>query len=231
MLSTSDVQAAVNPLRFIFWGGIIWIVDISFTSTTNGVGFRCDILDDTVGTLLIAYGLFNLSRAPIDLAYDRIMLFLKVVIVASVFSTGIDHFIFERPTVLSFALSLLNLAQLVGTVLFCLAMKWFCRSASLFTVARSWHTTMVLFIAIYLVPMGLFYLCSLLAMLTGSSFNVDLGVAGLLLIPLFVWPLIHLFVSTSRMLRAADAGLAEPDPAARGFPEGNPNDAFFNDRE
>ena len=45
-------------------------------------------------------------------------------------------------------------------------------------------------------------------MLAGESFNVDLGPAGLVLQVVFAIPLIHLFVATSRMARAAEAGVA-----------------------
>ncbi len=45
MLSWQHVHAAVKALRWIFIGGILWIVDVKFNSF--------DVLDDTVGTLLI----------------------------------------------------------------------------------------------------------------------------------------------------------------------------------
>jgi hypothetical protein len=71
----------------------------------------------------------------------------------------------------------------------------------------------LLFVLIYLVPLGSFYLLSMAAAVTGRSFNFDLGPAGLLVLPVFAVPLVHLFVSTSRMRRAAEAGpLAEAGP-------------------
>ena len=72
----------------------------------------------------------------------------------------------------------------------------------------------MLFVVIYLIPLGLFYLAAGVAILTGESFHIDLGPLGLLLLPVFAIPVIHLFVSTSRMARSADR--ASPDQGGIG---------------
>jgi hypothetical protein len=41
----SDVHSAVRPLRFIFWGGIFWILYLNLNFTTNGTGIHVDLLD------------------------------------------------------------------------------------------------------------------------------------------------------------------------------------------
>lgn len=203
MLSADHVASAVKPLRMIFWGGVLWIFDVTFTSG----GFRLDLLDDTVGVLLIAAALFRLARAPVPGRYHPIMSFLRVVAVASLFSTAVKHFTFDYPAPLSFLLAVISLAQLVATVLFCAAMKMFCDHAALPQVARSWHVTLLLFGLIYTLPLGLFYAAGLVALATGTQLHLSLGLWALLLLPIFVAPLIHLFVSTSRMRRAAASTL------------------------
>jgi len=222
MLSWEQVQAAVRPLRLIFWGGILWLIDFSFSSTTNGEGFRCDVLDDTVGTVLITVALFRLSAAPVPGRYASVMFAIKVIAICSVVETVIKHFIFPHPAPLDFIFGVLGLAQLLGTVLFCMAMKWFCIDAGMIQVAESWRVTFLLFCFLNALPLGLLNLASMFAMITDSSFHVNLGPAGLLLLPVILLPLIHLFISTSRMRRAAEVGLTSPPG---GFPVVLPSDS------
>ena len=62
MLDWQQVHAAVRPLRLIFWGAsYIWIIDLTFTTTTNGTGFRFDLLDDTLATVMISVAVFRLA--------------------------------------------------------------------------------------------------------------------------------------------------------------------------
>ncbi len=217
MLSWDYVNAAIRPLRFIFWGGILWIFDLTFSTTTGGTGFRCDLLDDTLATILIAVGVFRLARTPIPGKYATVMAFIKGVALASIAETALKHFIFPHPAPLEILLLVLGICQLTATLLFCLAMKWFCRTAGLLKVAASWNVTLLLFCAVYLLPLGLFYLAGLIVILAHGSFNIDLGPAGLLLLPVFAVPLIHLFISTSRLRRTAELGRVAP-PAPGGFP-------------
>jgi len=71
--------------------------------------------------------------------------------------------------------------------------------------------------------LGFFFLAGLIAIFASTSFNLNLGPAGLLLLPVFALPLIHLFVSTSRLRRAAESGSVEP-PAPGCFPAIVPTD-------
>lgn len=89
-------------------------------------------------------------------------------------------------------------------------MRWFCEEARLDRAAQSWRTTTLLFVVIYLIPLGLCYLAGCVSILIGRSFHFELGPLGLLLLPVFAVPLIHLFMSTSRMARSA----REPPPFA-----------------
>jgi hypothetical protein len=83
-------------------------------------------------------------------------------------------------------------------------MRWFCEQARLARSVASWRLTTTLFVVIYLLPLGFFYLAAAWAIATGSSFHINLGAGGLLLLPIFAVPLIHLFVSTSRMRHEAE---------------------------
>lgn len=225
MLPWETVRAAITPLRFIFWGGLLWIFDVSFSNTINGRGFRFDILNDTVGTILITIGVARLAAAPVPGKYRAIMKYICAIALVSVVVTAFKHLVFPYPSLLEVLFTLFNMCQLAATILFSLAMRWFSEEAGLPRPAASWNVTLILFCLIYGLPLGLLYLAGLVAMLGNTSFNIRLGPAGLLLLPLFATPLIHLFVSTSRLKRAAETGMVQPPPPG-GFPVYLPPDDF-----
>lgn len=202
------VKQAITPLRMIFWGGLLCIFDFNFSQTTNGRGFKFDILNDALGAILIAVGVFRLSAAPVHSRYATVMKFVQVVSVLAVLDATRDHFIMPMPQAVYFILNLFGLVTLVAIVTFCVAMRWFCEEANLLEASRSWSVTTALFAIIYLLPLGLLYIITALTIVTGKSFNINLGPAGLLLLPVFAIPLIHLFVSTSRVKRDAETVLA-----------------------
>jgi hypothetical protein len=224
LLTTDDVRRAVKPLRLIFWGGLLCIFDITFGQTTNGRGFRCDILNDAVGAFLIAWGVFALAEIRVDERYKQAMTFVKIMSVLAVLNAVRAHFVFNMPTLLSFLLTVYGLVSLAAIVVFCIAMRWFCEVAWLPEAARSWQTTTVLFVLIYAVPLGLFNLASCFAILTGKSFHINLGPFALLLLPVFAIPIVHLFVSTSRMAKSAESVKSESNFGVGTYDERQPRD-------
>jgi hypothetical protein len=198
-----DIRRTVFPLRLIFWGAIICIIDITFSSTTNGEGFKFDLLDDAVGAAMIAWGVSRLAGIYVQDRYRRVMRFVKIVAFLNIIDAIRDHFIMKLPDAVSFGLLLFSLLCLIAIVSFCVAMRWLCEEAALSIAVRSWRVTTVLFIVIYLVPLGLSYCASMIALVSGSSFNIDLGPLGILLLLVFLVPVVHLFISTSRMIRSA----------------------------
>lgn len=208
-MKLEDIKSAILPLRFIFWGGLLCVLDFSFSSTVNGSGFEFDILNDAVGAACIAWGAFKLAALQVDDRYARVMTFVKIVAALEVLDAIRDHFIMPyTPPIIDFLTNVFGLVVLAATVAFCVAMRWFCERANLRAAASSWRFTTLLFVFIYLLPLGLMYVAGCIAILTENSFHFDLGPAGLLLLPLFLWPVVHLFISTSRMKRAAEAYVA-----------------------
>lgn len=192
----SDIVRAVTPLRLVFLGGLLCVIDVSID------GF--DLLPDLLGLLLICVAVIRLRRFRVDDRYHSVM---TAVAAAAVVSTGIwifDQLPTRLPPLVSALRMLFSLLELAAIVAFALAMRWLAVAAGLDRAARSWQVTTVLFVAIYLLPLGLFDLVAVGALVTGSSFSFDLGPAGFfLLMPVLVLPLIHLFVSTSRMRNEA----------------------------
>jgi len=204
-VSVDEIRNTVTPLRLVFWGGLLCVLDFSFSETANGEGWKCDILNDFVGMVMITWAVFRLAGIKVNDRYAAAMVFVKVTAVLSCVDALHDHFIYPRPPALSFVLTLLGAAAMVATLLFCLAMRWLSMAAGLWRSAKSWGVSAVLFTVIYVVPLGLFYLAAAVAIATESSFHIELGAAGLLLLPVFFIPLIHLFVSTSRMKNEAES--------------------------
>lgn len=204
IMNVPIIEKTVTPLRMIFWGALLCVLDLSFSQTTNGGGFKFDLLNDALGAVLIAVGVFRLSALPVHSRYALAMGFVKVMAVIAILDAIREHFIMTWSTEWLVVFELLGLAMLAAVVLFCVAMRWFCQAYQLSQAERSWKVTTILFIVIYLIPLGLMYALTVQALTTDEPFHVDLGPAGLLLIPVFLVPLIHLFVSTSRMKRAAE---------------------------
>jgi hypothetical protein len=215
-MNAHSIKQAISPLRMIFWGGLLCIFDINFSQTTNGQGFKCDILDDSVGALLILVGVFKLSAIRVHNRYATVMSFIQVVSVLALINTIRAHFIFPLPSAVQLAIQVLGMATLAAIIAFCVAMRWLCEEAHLSNAARSWAFSTALFFIIYVIPLGGLYVVSAWANIAGKTFHIDLGPAGLLLLPIFAVPLIHLFVSTSRMKRAAEVALdvGSDEPAA-----------------
>jgi hypothetical protein len=190
-LSSHDIRRTITPLRMIFWGGLICVFDFNIN--------HFDLFNDLVGTLMIAWGVFKLGGLEIHEFYSKAMLFVKIVVVLSCLAALLEQFRYRNSDFLATLLSLLGVAEVIAIAVFCVAMRCLCIEAELGASARSWKTTKLLFTIIYLIPLGLFYCAAAVAIVTGESFNIQLGPAGLLLLPVFFVPLIHLFVSTSRM--------------------------------
>lgn len=198
-----SLPALITPLRLIFWGGLLCLIDVSFSQTVNGSGFKFDLLDDFLGMLLVTIGVFRLGRFAPSRSYAKGMAFVKVVAVVSTFKALIDHWVFRTPEPWDMFWTFFSMIELAAMVVFCSTMHLLCRVYDLDEAARSWKTTTFLYVVIYTIPLGLVYASSLVAGMTGKSFHYNVGGWALLAILFFVVPLIHFFVSTSRMARAA----------------------------
>lgn len=205
-MNACDIKRAITPLRLIFWGGIICVLDFKFN------GF--DVLNDVAGTIMIAWGVFSLGGMSVHEHYSRTMLFVKIVAAVCVFEAVLGHFRYDVNTFVLLLTHLFGMAKVLATVVFCVAMRWLCEAGGLARSRESWKMTAILFGVIYLVPWGVFHLAGLLAMITRRSFHFNLGPIVLLLLAVFIAPLVHLFVSTSRMKREAKSipvGIEEPE--------------------
>lgn len=194
-VASHDIHRIITPLRLIFWGGLICVLDFSINNF--------DLLNDFIGAIMIAIGVFQIATVKVHDRYSNAMLFVQVMAILWCITALIENFIFKVPPALSILFFLIGLAGMIAIIVFCVAMRWLSIEAKLDVSERSWKTTTTLFIIIYLIPLGFFYLIGIFAVASGNSFHIDLGPAALLLILVFFVPLIHFFVSTSRMKNEA----------------------------
>ncbi len=185
----------------IFWGGLLCLFDISYAQTTNGSGFRFDILNDALGMGLILWGCKQLAHFRVDERYAKAMTFVLIMALIEFLLAIKDHFVSPEPTppILTFVYSLASIAALIAAVMFCLAMRWLCQAAVLTESEQSWKTTTVLLISLNVIPLSLLHLAGILATVAGESFHYDIGPAAVLALAVLAIPLIFLFVSTSKM--------------------------------
>lgn len=209
----ADLRSAVRPLRWIFWGGLLCVIDVHYSTVTNGRGWHFDFLSDVVGMALIVAGLVRLLAVPVHDRYATVLRVCTAVAVLELLDAVRGHFIQPWPTPVVVGASLLHLLGFVATALFCVAMRWMCDAHGLADASRSWRTTLILFLVAWVIPLGMLQLVLLGSLLSGSPFAVALGPVLVLLVLVALLPLVHFFVSTSRTARAAEDGVGGmPDP-------------------
>jgi hypothetical protein len=167
-VATKDIKKAVTPLKFVFWGALVCLVDFTSSSRVNGEGWSFDILNDAAGAVLIAWGVWKLMNIPVNPSYDGWMTFVEVVAVLTVIEAVQAHYAGPRPEIMQTLLMILGLAQLVAIIAFCLCMRMLCIEGNLAKSVRSWRLTTILFAVIYFLPLGLFYAAHLFAIVTSS---------------------------------------------------------------
>lgn len=205
-ISTRDIQAAITPLRLVFWGGLLCLIDIHSTWNIAGQVWKIDVISDVIGTLMIAWGAFRLSMLSVDGWYRAAMTLVLTVASVAILVALHDHFVYEQPQWILGALLVASVVGLIASAAFCMAMRRLSAAADLEHSERSWRTTMQLVVFISLIPMGLVYAAGALATLVDetSAFQVPPSLASIVALAQIV-PLIHFFVSISRMAREAES--------------------------
>lgn len=154
-MQSHEIKKAVGPLRLIFWGGMICILDFSITDNAT---YKFDIISDVIGTIMITVGVFRLAEFEVHRRYSSAISFVKIIAILGIVAAIREHFLFQSPLPIVFVELLVGLASLGAVIALCVAMRWLSEDAGLGRAAQSWQTTMVLFVVLYALPMGLLYL-------------------------------------------------------------------------
>ena len=219
MLTTESVRAAANPLRLIFWGSLIWFLDLSFTTTQGSTGLRIDLLDDTLGTVMIMIGVTRLAAIPVSPTYRQAMTALRIIMLFSIAETVVAHFVFAEPDWYRWLVLLLQTAEGVGVGCFCFAMRRFCDAAGLPLLAWHWKICGRVILALYLLPLLLIDLLAIGAGEPHRTYNLDRDPAAALLLFILAVGIFALIYSLVCISRTRVAVLrAVPVVAPRGFP-------------
>ena len=196
------LRNAVRPLRCVFWGALLCVLDITID------GF--DLLPDTLGLVILGFGIVPLLPFADNPSYKTPMYFVVVVYVVSLLDTVRATLSLQVPAGYDVFERLLSLAEPAAVVIFVGCMRKLCAWHRRILAEASWRKTEKLWLWIYLVPLATITLLDIAYRINGESFRVDLGPAALLLIPVFLAPLVHFFMSTSRMSAAASARVRRP---------------------
>lgn len=196
---------AVAPLRLLCFGGLLWLLDVPITWTSNGRGFRFDVLNDAVGTAMIVRGLLGLRACWAEPRFRRDLLGCAVVAALATANALRAHVVAPLPVVVSSLVHVLALAVLACLILFAWSMRRLCLAAEATEAARSFRTTFWLFVGVHAVPLGALHAANLAALALDVSVRLDLGWFALPVFVVLLLPLAHLLLSTTRLRQAAYA--------------------------
>jgi hypothetical protein len=206
-----DAWTARNALGKIFWGTLICVLDFHFSQTSNGSGFKFDVINDVVGTVMIAWGLGQLAPLVADSTYVGIMRFCGAVAAMAVIDALLDHIVTPWPPpvrVIWVAFSLLCLASIYR---FCFAMRLFCGSVALLREEESWQSSQGLFLWLNVVPALILHAVSLPWLLSHGQRRLEIGPIAIVIVIVGFIPLVHILLSISRTRKA----LEEPGELAK----------------
>jgi hypothetical protein len=117
-------------------------------------------------------------------------------------ATSLDGmFRYHRPLPLAVANMILVVARVASAVAFTFTIGQLCERSGLRDAARSWRMTSCLLVGGNAIPATALQAVCLFAIAVGSRFHFDLGIAGVVLIPIFAAPVVHMFASISRLER------------------------------
>ncbi len=212
MTSQADILQAIKPLRMIFWGAVLILLNISCFWSLPGFRINLDIFNDLVGAILIAVGVTRLARLAVNHRYACFMRWAAVAAWLNLVPQALHSVVFAHPRPLSAMLSAIGLASMVGVFGFLWSMRILAQAAGLERSARSWTVTTILMQVFWVAPLSVLYSITAFVSITSQpEFDYDLGAGVVPVVALALLPLVHFFVSTSRMLRDARILVALPD--------------------
>jgi hypothetical protein len=200
------IDSAAGPLGWIFWGVLICILDLNIAQSSGDYGVRFDFVNDVIGTVLIAAGVFRLAQFEAGPTYATAMVLVKASALMAIAEAALSHFVVPLNHPLALVMWVLKDCVIAATVLFCFAMNWLSQSHGLGESLASWRTTCWLMVCLYLVPMSLLQLVVLVVMLGGGGrIQFQSLPLTVLVILVMLIPGVHLLLSLRRMSSEAES--------------------------
>lgn len=201
-LSLADLRRSILPLRLVFWGAVLCVVDFRIRSEIGTI----DLVSDFAGTALVLAGLWMLSGIRVDAVYRRGMRFAAVAALASLAGQLVDFAPASLQRSARPFVELAGLLEVAAVAVFARMMVRLARSAELPDVAADWARTFKWFLGCFVAPLGLLRAAGMLWLMAGSPrlplppFPVAFWLAAILgFFAMLLIPWIRLFMSTSRL--------------------------------
>jgi hypothetical protein len=190
-----EANLAQRGLGKIFWGTLICVFDFHISQTSNGSGFRFDLINDVVGTVLIAWGVGQLQGLVKEPQYRQIMRFCHVMAILCILDALRDHVIAPWPAPLEMLFIVFGFVCLLAIYQFCTAMRIFCYAGGMPKAERSWSTSQRLFLVLNLIPAAIMNVLALIVAARGTRINFNVGPLAIVVVIAAFIPLVHLLWS------------------------------------
>ena len=199
-------EKIINPLRLIFWGGLFIIIDFNLTCHSTGGAVGIDLLNDTIGLILVTIGLLYLVFIEHNQKYDiviTIVAFISIFFCAGSILSTFYPSIIEK---INKFILLIWFIEKVGLLLFCWSLKLLFDDDKMRFLYDRWSTLTILFIFFSILPSGTL----LLLQNQLNLIKISMFLSVLFLTLLQIVPLIYLLSTIKKIIKFARSKIPDP---------------------
>src|SRR5687768_4108567 len=168
-----EAGTAYAAMGKILWGILFCGFDFWIGAQAGGHGLRVDILNDVLGTILVAWGLAELRPLVADERYANILQFCLLIALLAIVEAVLDHFVVPWPPLCAAISELFSMAVLVAIFQFCTALRMLCQFAHLLEAEQSWRFSQSLFFVLQLLPLMSLHVGGLVLSLLGRTAHFE----------------------------------------------------------
>ncbi|KAB8141747.1 hypothetical protein F8S13_18575 [Chloroflexia bacterium SDU3-3] len=137
------MRSTIHPLRMIFWGLLLCIIDFKIKLGFSGVVYRIDLLSDTIGMILVIVGVSRVASTYKGSDVDDWFVFSLVCAWPTFGLTILEVFVGDEVAWYRFLSSTVGLFSMMATALFCFAMHYVALDSQLPRSADRWKGTAI----------------------------------------------------------------------------------------
>jgi len=182
---------------------IIVVLDINYFQTTNGTGFKFDLISDLVGSIIVYVGVIRISKYEVlDFSYRYKMRFVIFAASSQILLSIFDFAIHSMPGFMTSINNLLSILMHCAFIVFCITMATFSEERALGTSRIRWGIARRLFLWLNLITTGVYAILNELYSLGNNpSYSlVTVGGFGLVLVFIMMFiPLIYFLTTIHQM--------------------------------
>ncbi|MFC1555811.1 hypothetical protein ACFL67_01890 [candidate division KSB1 bacterium] len=172
-----DAKKTITPLRFIFWGMVLFFFD--HTIRTDPPVMKFDIISDLAGAVLIVYGLWKINGLDFQGKHKFYLKFALGTGFLLIFDAFQGHFILPpEKYIMYFAIkhSVVYLFQVIAFVFIASTLAWLCRETFSQITQKIWKVIKYSYLIVhlpYLLSLLIGTITVLIAGVDVSEMNVD----------------------------------------------------------